>query len=130
MSFTTRFGFPKELTEEIARERGLEVDEEGFQREVEEHRARAREAHVSTGGMEIQARFEELASESVEFVGYGGLVSGSELTALLVEGEQVGHAAKGDEVEVVLRKTPFYAEGGGQVGDVGSIVRTEWGDCG
>ena len=72
--------------------------------------------------MEIQARFEELASESVEFVGYGELVSGSELTSLLVDGEQVGHATKGEEVEVVLRETPFYAEGGGQVGDVGSIV--------
>ena len=69
-----------------------------------------------TGGMEIQARFEELASESVEFVGYGALERGSEVAALLVGGEQVGHAVKGDEVEVVLRETPFYAEGGGQVG--------------
>ena len=116
------FGFPKELTEEIARERRLAVDEEGFQREIEAHRERAREAHVSTGGMEIQARFEELATESVEFVGYGGLVSGSEVAALLEGGEQVGHATKGEEVEVVLRETPFYAEGGGQVGDVGRIV--------
>ena len=115
------FGFPKELTEEIAREKGLGVDEEGFQSEAKAHRERAREAHVSTGGMEIQARFEELASESVEFVGYGGLVSASEVTALLVEGEQVGQAADGQEVEVVLRETPFYAEGGGQVGDVGRI---------
>ena len=116
------FGFPKELTEEIARERGLGVDEEGFEREVEEHRARAREAHVSTGGMEIQGHYEELASEPVEFVGYGALERGTEVTALLVGGEQVGYATKGDDVEVVLRETPFYAEGGGQVGDVGVIV--------
>ena len=116
------FGFPRELTEEIARERGLGVDEEGFQREADAHRERARAAHVSTGGMEIQSHYEELASESVEFVGYGALERGSEIAALLVGGEQVGHATKGQEVEVVLRETPFYAEGGGQVGDAGSIA--------
>ncbi len=116
------FGFPRELTEEIARERGLGVDEEGYESEAEAHRERARAAHVSTGGMEIQARFEELASESVEFVGYGALKQASVVVALLVRGEQVGHATKDQEVEVVLRKTPFYAEGGGQVGDVGNIV--------
>ena len=115
------FGFPRELTEEIARERGLGVDAEGFEREVEAHRARARKARVSTGGMEIQSHYEELASEAVEFVGYGALERGSEIAALLVEGSQVGHASKGQKVEVVLRQTSFYAEGGGQVGDVGSI---------
>ena len=116
------FGFPRELTEEIAREKGLGVDEEGFKREVEAHRARAREARVSTGGMEIQSHYEELASEPVEFVGYGALERGSEITALLVGGEQVGHASQGQEVEVALRETPFYAEGGGQVGDAGVIA--------
>ena len=116
------FGFPRELTEEIARERGLGVDAEGFEREVEAHRARARKARVSTGGMEIQSHYEELASEAVEFVGYGALERGSEIAALLVGGEQTGRASKGQKVEVVLRETPFYAEGGGQVGDVGSIA--------
>ncbi len=116
------FGFPRELTEEIARERGLGVDEEGFQQEVDAHSARARAAHVSTGGMEIQSHYEELGSEPVKFVGYGSLERGSEVTALLVGGEQVGYATKGQEVEVVLRETPFYAEGGGQVGDAGSIA--------
>ena len=116
------FGFPRELTEEIAKERGLGVDEEGFQQEVDAHSARARAAHVSTGGMGIQSHYEELGSEPVKFVGYGSLERGSEITALLVGGEQVGHAAKGQEVEIVLRETPFYAEGGGQVGDTGSIA--------
>ena len=60
--------------------------------------------------------------EPVEFVGYGSLKGGSEISALLVGGEQLGHATQGQEVEVVLRETPFYAEGGGQVGDAGSIV--------
>ena len=116
------FGFPRELTEEIARERGLAVDEAGFLAESEAHRERARSAHVATGGMEIQARFEELASESVEFVGYGLLERASEVMALLVDGEQAGRATRGQAVEVVLRETPFYAEGGGQVGDNGAIV--------
>ena len=115
------FGFPRELTEEIAREKGLGVDEEEFQREVEAHRARAREAHVSTGGMEIQSHYEELASEPVELEAHDVLRRESEITALLVGGEQVGHASQGQKVEVVLRETPFYAEGGGQVGDMGVI---------
>ena len=117
------FGFPRELTEEIARERGLDVDEEGFQREIEAHRERARAAqrkieitaHRTFPPMEAEARVE------TKFVGYGSLERGSEVTALLVGGEQVGYATQGQEVEVVLRETPFYAEGGGQVGDAGSI---------
>ena len=103
------FGFPRELTEEIARERGLGVDEEGFQQEVDAQRARARAAHVSTGGMEIQSHYEELGSESVEFVGYGSLERGTEVTEiiLLVGGEQVGHATQGQEVEVVSAGDAF-----------------------
>ena len=123
------FGFPRELTEEIVREKGLEVDGEGFGEEVDVQRARARAARdirVSAGPVnssfsvpEPQVTHEK---SSVEFVGYDVLERGSEVTALLVGGEQVGYATKGQEVGVVLRETPFYAEGGGQVGDAGSIV--------
>ena len=64
------FGFPKELTEEIARESDLGIDEEQFRTEVETHRQRARAAQVATGGMEIQSGYEGLNTEEVEFVGY------------------------------------------------------------
>ena len=135
------FGFPRELTEEIARENGLGVDEEGFQRELETHRERARAANSFAGGMEIDPRYQELVAiamlppstaktrvekrldfQPVEFVGYGTVDKNSEVQGLLVEDKWVDHAEQGDEVEVVLRETPFYAEGGGQVGDVGRIV--------
>ena len=116
------FGFPRELTEEIARESGLGVDEEGFLSEVEAHRGQSIAVRFDAGPIEIRARLENVTSEPVEFVGYGSLKGGSEISALLVGGEQLGHATQGQEVEVVLRETPFYAEGGGQVGDAGSIV--------
>ena len=116
------FGFPRELTEEIARESGLGVDEEGFLSEVEAHRGQSIAGRFDAGPIEIRARLENVTSEPVEFVGYGSLKGGSEISALLVGGEQVGYATQGQEVEVVLRETPFYAEGGGQVGDAGSIA--------
>ena len=116
------FGFPRELTEEIARESGLGVDEEGFLSEVEAHRGQSIAVGFDAGPIEIRARLENVTSEPVEFVGYGSLKGGSEISALLVGGEQVGYATQGQEVEVVLRETPFYAEGGGQVGDAGSIA--------
>ena len=116
------FGFPRELTEEIARESGLGVDEEGFLSEVEAHRGQSIAVRFDAGPIEIRARLENVASEPVEFVGYDVLEKGSEISALLVGGEQVGHATQGQEVEVVLRETPFYAEGGGQVGDAGAIA--------
>ncbi len=116
------FGFPRELTEEIARESGLGVDEEGFLSEVEAHRGQSIAVRFDAGPIEIRARLENVTSEPVEFVGYGSLKGGSEISALLVGGEQVGYATQGQEVEVVLRETPFYAEGGGQVGDAGSIA--------
>ena len=116
------YGFPPELTAEIAREHGLDVDMEGFQWEMEAQRKRAREAHAFTGAMEILPTYENLGVDKVDFVGYQHLAQGSVVTGLLVEGAPVGHATKGQTVEVVLGETPFYAEAGGQVGDAGIIA--------
>ena len=116
------FGFPKELTEEIARESHLGIDEEQFRMEVETHRQRARDAQVATGGMEIQSDYEGLNAEEVEFVGYRTLQHDSVIVALVVDGEPVVRATKGQKVGVILEKTPFYAEAGGQVGDAGTIT--------
>ena len=115
-------GFPPELTAEIAREHGLEVDMEGFEREMGAQRQRARAAHAFTGAMEMLPTYEGLGVGSVEFVGYDSLARESVVTALLVEGSPVGHVTQGQQVEVVLDTTPFYAEGGGQVGDAGVIT--------
>ena len=124
------FGFPKELTEEIALEHGLGIDEEQFWREVETHQQRARAAHVSTGGMEIKADGELPAPEgeavvstrTLQFVGYRTLQHDSTVVDLVVDGESVERATKGQDVGVVLEKTPFYAEAGGQIGDAGTIT--------
>ena len=116
------YGFSPELTAEIARERGMSVDMEGFEREMEAQRERARAAHAFTGAMEMLPAYESLGVGAVGFVGYEALTQASVVAALLIEGSAVGRAAKGDRVEVVLSETPFYAEGGGQVGDAGEIV--------
>ena len=117
------YGFPPELVEEIAREHGLDgVDMDGFELEMEAQRQRARAAHAFTGAMEMLPVYENLGVDAVEFVGYEGLSRQSVVTALLVDDAAVGHATRGQKVEVVLGETPFYAEGGGQVGDAGVIV--------
>ena len=116
------YGFPPEVTDEIAREQGLQgIDWEGFQREMEAQRQRAREAHAFTGAMEMLPTYEGLGAGKVDFVGYQHLVQGSVVTALLVEGAPAGHATQGQRVEIVLAETPFYAEAGGQLGDAGVI---------
>ena len=116
------YGFPPELTAEIAREHDLSVDMEGFEQEMEAQRQRARAAHSFTGAMEMLPTYENLGVGDIEFVGYESLAQGSVVTVLLVDDAPVGHATKGQQVEVVLRETPFYSEGGGQVGDAGVIT--------
>ena len=116
------YGFPPELTAEIAREHGLDVDMEGFEREMQAQRERARSAHGFAGAMERLPAYEHLGVEKVGFVGYEHLSQESVVTGILVAGEPAGHASRGQKLEVVLRETPFYAEAGGQVGDIGTIT--------
>ncbi len=116
------YGFPPELTAEIAREHGLEVDMEGFEREMEAQRQQSRAVQSFTGSMEMLTAYENLGVGRSEFTGYGGLIQQeSVIAALLVDGISVGHATQGQPVEVVLARSPFYAEGGGQLGDQGRI---------
>jgi alanyl-tRNA synthetase len=130
------YGFPPELTAEIAREHGLDVDMEGFEREMGSQRERARAAHAFTGSMEVVTAYENLGVDRTGFVGYDGLQGKTVVAAILVSpstspgrtepvtpgsAEPAGHATQGQKVELVLEETPFYAEGGGQVGDRGTI---------
>ena len=116
------YGFPPELTSEIASENGFSVDMEGFEREMEAQRERARSAHSFVGGMEKLTTYEDLGVDAVQFVGYEDLTRTSVVVALLEDDGPVGHASEGKKVEVVLQDTPFYPEGGGQVGDSGVIT--------
>jgi alanyl-tRNA synthetase len=111
------YGFPVDLTGDIARERGLSLDEAGFEQAMEAQRERARSA--SSFKMELA---EGLAIDgTTEFTGYQDLDGQCEVTALLKEGELVDALAAGEQGVVVLSSTPFYAESGGQVGDSGLL---------
>jgi alanyl-tRNA synthetase len=114
------YGFPPELTAEIAREKGLSIDWEGFQTEMEKQRERARmtQKFASDRGF---GREEEATVTRMEFVGYEMTASQSKVLELRGKEKHVETASQGDEVAIVLDKTPFYGEMGGQVGDSGEI---------
>ncbi len=115
------YGFPPELTSEIARENGLEVDTGGFEAEMESQRQQSRSSQGFAGGMEMLTAYESLGIGATRFVGYQHLVQETQVAALLVDNLAAGHATQGQQVEVLLDGTPFYAESGGQVGDRGII---------
>jgi alanyl-tRNA synthetase len=116
------YGFPVELTLELAAERGLSVDTDGFGRLMEEQRRRAREA-AKKGGPGDEALTEVAASVGpTDFVGYEKLEADGRLLGLLRDGARTEAAGEGDRVRFVLDRSPFYAEGGGQVGDAGVVA--------
>jgi alanyl-tRNA synthetase len=116
-------GFPMELTREIARERGFDIDEEGFEADMEAQRERARAAQQFGVGQEEKAEaYASLAHLQTRFVGYETLRHETTVAGIVVGADAVDSASEGDEAEIVLHETPFYAEAGGQVGDQGEIV--------
>ncbi|HEU5333742.1 MAG TPA: alanine--tRNA ligase [Actinocrinis sp.] len=118
------FGFPIDLTLEMAAEQGLSVDEDGFRRLMSEQRRRAKEDAKAkkTGHADLSA-YREIydAAGASEFTGYGETTSEGTVRGLLVGGAVASSAVPGDEIELVLDRTPFYAEGGGQLADHGLI---------
>lgn len=118
------WGFPIDLTLEMAAEQGLSVDEDGFRRLMKEQRDRAKaDARAKKTGHADLSAYREVADTagSTEFTGYTGTEGESRIVGLLVDGVPSPAATEGDEVEVVLDRTPFYAEGGGQLADQGRI---------
>ena len=111
-------GFPLDLTNDIARERDLELDIEGFEKAMDEQREKSRQG--SSFAVEGQVRFD--LDGSTEFLGYTHLDASAVVVALAKDGEQVDALAAGDSGIVVLNQTPFYAESGGQQGDRGSLT--------
>jgi alanyl-tRNA synthetase len=127
------YGFPIDLTLEMAAEQGLSVDEDGFRRLMAEQRQRAKEDARArkTGGVDVSAYRAVLdkAGRS-RFTGYVDAEGEARIAGLLSAGRELAEAGEGDEVEVVLDSTPFYAEGGGQLADTGRIrVRSTSGDA-
>ena len=115
------YGFPPELTAEIAREHDLDVDMDGFEREMERQREQSRSGQQFEGSMEMLTAYENLGAGRTEFTGHAHIEQESVVAALLVDGASSGHAMQGQQAEVVISRTPFYAEGGGQLGDHGYI---------
>ena len=119
------YGFPFDLTLEMAREEGLSVDEDGFRRLMKEQKDRAKaDAKSKKSGHTDVSVYRSIADKSgkTEFLGYTNISSESQLTGILVDGVGVSSAEEGDDVEIILNRTPFYAEGGGQLADGGRIT--------
>ena len=117
------YGFPIDLTREILAEKGIEIDEEGFVREMNEQRARARaSAKMTEVGWEDKIADALVSVEPTEFVGYDNLECDAKVILVLNDTEGKDTLDTGDTGIVVLDKTPFYGEGGGEVGDVGKIA--------
>lgn len=114
------YGFPYDLTADICRERNIDLDEAGFEREMEAQRARARAAQSFKANAQLPYE-----GQDTEFKGYSERQTESKVLALYKDGEQVNELNEGDSGAVVIDFTPFYAESGGQVGDVGYIFAGE-----
>ncbi|WP_024459780.1 alanine--tRNA ligase [Marinimicrobium sp. LS-A18] len=124
------YGFPVDLTADIARERGLTLDMPGYEQAMDAQRARARAA----GSFKVDYTSAGLDLPATEFLGYTQLAEQGKIQALLKDGQLVDQLEEGDEGAVVLDRTPFYAESGGQVGDTGYLeadggLRVEVRDC-
>ncbi len=123
------YGFPVDLTADIARERGLTIDQEGYEAAMAEQRARARAA----GSFKVDYNAAGLDLPASEFLGYSSLAEQGNALALVKDGKKVERLVEGEDGAVVLDRTPFYAESGGQAGDCGYIElganRLEVRDC-
>jgi len=117
------FGFPLDLSQELAVERGLSVDASGFERELDRQKTRARSSWKGDARAKDRKVFEELKHLDSGFAGYETLqVAESKVLALLKDGQQVKSLSRGDRGEVILDRTSFYAEAGGQAGDSGQMT--------
>ncbi len=122
------YGFPLDLTQDALREKGREVDVQGFDAAMAEQKAKARAAWAGSGETKDAQIWFDLAEKHgpSEFLGYDTETAEGQITALVRDGAEIGSAKEGEAVQVVVNQTPFYAESGGQVGDTG-LIRTDTG---
>jgi alanyl-tRNA synthetase len=120
------YGFPLDLTQIIATEQGFTVDEAGFEKAMEEQRQRGRASWQAAGGLAEEV-YADVYQEygATKFLGYECTTAEAEVLAIVKNGELLSTATEGDEVNVILNRTPFYGESGGQVGDTGAISNLE-----
>ncbi|HDR6313885.1 alanine--tRNA ligase [Bacillus cereus] len=116
------YGFPIELTEEYAEEAGMTVDQEGFESEMEKQRERARAARQDVDSMQVQGGVLGEVKVASEFVGYGTVATESNVVALVKNGEYTDSLQAGEDGQLMLDVTPFYAESGGQIADRGYLL--------
>ncbi|PEC83557.1 alanine--tRNA ligase [Bacillus cereus] len=116
------YGFPIELTEEYAEEAGMTVDQEGFENEMEKQRERARAARQDVDSMQVQGGVLGEVKVASQFVGYGTVATESNVVALVKNGEYTDSLQAGEEGQLMLDVTPFYAESGGQIADRGYLL--------
>jgi len=118
------FGFPLDLVADMARDMHLELDEDGYRRAMQEQREKARAAWAGSGEEKVKPVYREVSAgiKKPLFVGYSVLEGTAEVLAIIKGDKKVTEAHDGDEVEIILDRTPFYAESGGQVGDKGELL--------
>jgi alanyl-tRNA synthetase len=115
------YGFPLDLTQKVASEQGLTVDEASYQQKMQEQRARGRKAAQFKRGADAEV-WAEIELPATEFTGYDHYVDFGRVLALISGGDSVSGVSAGQAVQIVLDRTPFYAESGGQVGDTGRLI--------
>ncbi len=115
------YGFPVDIVQDVIRDTGVTIDQGGFEQHMEAQRARSRSKVSFTG---VGDAYKQLSSRAFkpEFVGYGALTADSDVVLIVKEGREVAEAQAGETIEVITRRTPFYGESGGQVGDQGAIL--------
>ncbi|RBW70449.1 alanine--tRNA ligase [Bacillus taeanensis] len=116
------YGFPFELTEEYAEEKGLTIDREGFDREMANQRERARAARQEVGSMQVQGGVLGDVKVESEFIGYDQFVIDAAVEVIVKDNHFTDEVTAGEEAQIILNQTPFYAESGGQIADQGTIT--------
>jgi alanyl-tRNA synthetase len=118
------FGFPLDLVADMARDQDLQLDQEGYQKAMQEQRDKARAAWAGSGEIKVKSVYKEVAGRIKKpvFTGYELTQDNGQIVAIIRNDTIVAEAQEGDDIEIVLDRTPFYAESGGQVGDKGDLL--------
>ena len=116
------YGFPIELTQEISNTNGFNIDFEKFNILLSEQKDKARHSSKFSGSMEVSFSYKSLKPEQLEFIGHNSTKTITKIAGIFTNNKPITEAKEGSEIEIILESTPFYPEGGGQVGDQGSII--------